>query len=913
MISRSSNEEAMIKRCAKVALASTMLAMALLALAAGTDAAKAQAAFGFEPGGSEMRLEDDAGNPVTQAASHPNLTTRIVLETRETEFGFVPTGTVKDIRVDLPPGLLGNVSAIPTCTQAQLSAGGNPGFPPQPECPASSQIGFIELYGAPCPVIGGCLVIGQPLPVFNMERGKDVPAVFGFSIGVTTVVMKASVEPGRDYSIRVSSTDIPQSFALHGLSLTLWGMPADHNGPPTIDPETGIPSWENPGSGPRVAFIRNRAACPGGTEVGLEGAGWEDLGALRDFESTSIPAATGCENLQFQPLLDLAPDNRRAAAPAGFQVDLEVPQAIGGSNLEVPPVKDVTVTLPEGVHISPAAAAGLLSCTDSALSAGSAAPEQCPEAAKIGSVAIDSPLLDEPLAGSVYIGSQQSSDPQSGDMYRMFVTAFSSGVRVKLKGAIRVDPASGRVTAEFSDNPQLPLSKLRMTLSGGPKAVLVTPQDCGTHSSSYSVTSWGGQTVSGTSSFVVDQGCGTASLFDPTIAAGSRSAAAGGYSQFALRVIRPDGQQNLSRIEATLPKGLLAKLAGVPLCSDAAAASASCPDASQVGRVVVGTGAGAAPLYLPEAGKAPTGLYLAGPHKGAPYSLVAKVPAQAGPFDLGTVVVRNALHVDPVTAQVTSKSDPLPQILQGVPISYRDVRVQVTRERFTLNPTSCEPMVVASQIVSAAGATASPSARFQVSGCDRLGFKPKLSLRLKGKTNRSAHPALTATLKARKGDANIGKAVVTLPKTQFLEQDHIRTICTRVQYAEGNCPKASIYGYAKAWTPLLDQPLQGPVYLRSSSNKLPDLVADLDGQIEIDLAGRIDSVNSRMRTTFWAVPDAPVSKFVLRMQGGKKGLLVNNTELCRGKPRAKAAFTGHNGKRSVSNPLVKVGCGKSGR
>jgi len=274
------------------------------------------------------------------------------------------------------------------------------------------------------------------------------------------------------------------------------------------------------------------------------------------------------------------------------------------------------------------------------------------------------------------------------------------------------------------------------------------------------------------------------------------------------------------------------------------------------------------------------------------------------------VAVRSGIYVDPVSTAVSVKSDPLPQILQGIPIAYRDIRVEVDRPGFTLNPTSCDPKSVTSTITSIAGATASPADRFQVAGCERLGFKPKLSFRYKGRTNRGAHPAVTATLKARKGDANIGKAVVTLPRTQFLEQGHIRTICTRVQYAADDCPKGSVYGYAKAWTPLLDQPLQGPVYLRSSNNTLPDLVADLDGQIEIELAGRIDSVDERMRVSFGAVPDAPVSKFVLRMQGGRKGLLVNNTELCRAKPRARAVFTGQNGKRSVANPLVRIGCGR---
>ena len=381
---------------------------------------------------------------------------------------------------------------------------------------------------------------------------------------------------------------------------------------------------------------------------------------------------------------------------------------------------------------------------------------------------------------------------------------------------------------------------------------------------------------------------------------------------------RDDGEQNLSRIQATLPPGLLARLAGVPLCSDAAAATGSCPPSSQVGATTVGAGPGTNPIYVPEPGKAPTAVYLAGPYKGAPYSLVVKVPAQAGPFDLGTVTVRNALNIDPGTTQVTAKSDPLPQILQGIPIAYRDVRVEVNRPGFTLNPTSCDPMKIDSTLTSIEGKTASPSARFQVAGCGELGFKPKLSIKLKGGTKRSDHPALTAVLKARKGDANIGRVSVALPHSEFLAQEHIRTVCTRVQFAAGagngaECPKGSIYGKASALTPLLDKPLRGPVYLRSSDNPLPDLVVALHGQVDFNLVGRIDSKNGGIRTTFGSVPDAPVSKFVLQMQGGRKGLLVNSTDLCAATNRAAVKLDAQNGKTADSTLALANGCGKGQR
>jgi hypothetical protein len=452
----------------------------------------------------------------------------------------------------------------------------------------------------------------------------------------------------------------------------------------------------------------------------------------------------------------------------------------------------------------------------------------------------------------------------------------------------------------------------------------MTPAACGRYSTSATFTPWsGGPAVDSADSFAIDTGpngspCPSGG-FNPKLSAGTVNPLAGGFSPFLLDVSRSANEQPLSGLSLRLPPGLLGKLKGIAYCPDAVlaaipgaegtgsaeAASPSCPIASQVGSVAVGIGAGPNPFYV-KTGRA----YLAGPYKGAPLSLAVVAPAVAGPFDLGNVVVRNALKIDPETVQITSVSDPIPTLLHGIPLGIRDLRIELDRERFTLNPSGCEETHFSGSASAPSGASASLTGRFQAASCERLGFKPKLSLKLSGQTHRSAHPKLRAVLKARKGDANIGRAVVTLPKTEFLENAHIRTICTRVQYGAGNCPKGSIYGYAKAWSPLLDKPLQGPVYLRSSNHPLPDLVASLDGQIHIDLDGRIDSVHSRMRATFASVPDAPVSKFVLNMQGGKKGLLVNNTELCHAKPHASVQFTGHNGKRSSSNPLVKTACGK---
>jgi hypothetical protein len=493
----------------------------------------------------------------------------------------------------------------------------------------------------------------------------------------------------------------------------------------------------------------------------------------------------------------------------------------------------------------------------------------------------------------------------------MYLAVKGPGFYLKLPGKVELDPDTGQIVATFPDTPQLPFERLQLELKSGPRAPMSTPSACGTYAIQTEITPWSGSApVTSRANFTIDQNCDTGG-FKPGLAAGVANPVAGDFSPFTLQVTRKPGEQNISRIDTTLPEGLLGKLAGVPLCGEAQAATGECSTASQVGSFIVGGGSGPDPFYIPQPGRPPTAIYLSGPYKGAPYSLVFKVPAQAGPFDLGNVVVRNALNIDPITTQVTAKSDPLPQYLEGIPVAYRDIRVQMDRPGFVINPTDCRATRVATSIASIAGAVATPSSRFQVGECAELGFAPKLALSLIGPTHRSAYPKLRAVLTARRGDANIGRAAVTLPKTEFLENAHIQTICTKVQFAANACPAKSIYGFAKAWSPLIDKPVEGPVYLRSSNHELPDLVASLKGQIDVDLAGRIDSVDARIRNTFDFVPDAPVSKFVLTMQGGKKGLLVNNTELCKAKPRASVELEGQNGKSMVASPLVKADCGKA--
>jgi hypothetical protein len=613
-----------------------------------------------------------------------------------------------------------------------------------------------------------------------------------------------------------------------------------------------------------------------------------------------------------------------------------VPQNQDALGLAEANLKDATVRLPAGLVIDPAGANGLAACSPAQIELHGPNPASCPAAAKIGDVEVDTPLLDHPLHGSVFVATPRENPFHSLLAIYVAVNDPQSGVVVKLAGHVEPDPATGRLTTTFSENPQLPFEDFKLSFFGGSQAVLSTPTTCATYTTTSRLAPWtspAGADATPSDSFPVDNAPGggpcpvtesqlpTAADFD----AGTVTPLAGTFSPFVMHLTRADGSQRLSAVAVTLPPGLLGRLAGIAYCPQAAIqqaeqrqgpdggslelASPSCPANSEIGRVVVGVGAGAKPLTVQ--GKA----YLAGPYKGAPLSLVIVTPAVAGPFDLGVVVVRAALSVDQQTAQVSAVSDPLPTILEGIPLDVRSLAVELNRPNFTLNPTSCEALAVSGKAISTAGQAAPLSSHFQVGGCPGLRFKPKLGIRLRGATKRGKFPQLTAVVQAKRGEANIAGASVALPHSEFLEQGHIGTVCTRVQYAEGRvpgekCPAASIYGHARAVTPLLDKPLEGPVVLRSSNHKLPDLVAALHGQIDISLDAVIDSKNEGIRTRFESVPDAPVTKFVLTMKGGKKSLLVNSENICDpgAARRAVARFTGHNGKLDQFRPVVANQC-----
>jgi hypothetical protein len=847
-------------------------------------------------------LKDASGDYSRQAGAHPDFTFDFSIKMN----GGLLDEYMHDVVLDLPPGLIANPNLFPTCTLEKL--GGVPGAA-FPECPVESQIGFVRVNPL------------GPLGIFNLAHGPTVPALFGFNYFGYLATITPEIRPG-DYGISAGSFDIGQGLPVSAARLTFWGNPAS----PAHDTERQLPktpyaeSAPTPFKGEPVPFFTNPTACPDVAQsFTARGDSWENQGIF-DVRSLTVDEEgnpfiwEGCEDLPFEPKLTPLPGTHRAHSPTGLDVNLALPSNEGNPDaLETSAVKKTVLTFPQGMTVSPSAVAGLDGCPEAAVGLDDNDPPTCPAGSKLGNVTIETQLLEERLNGEVVL-AEQNKNP-FGSTYAIYLLVKGPGFYLKLPGELNLDKQTGQLRAILDELPQLPFENVHLDFRGGPTAPLVTPNTCGDYSIKTEVFPWARPTepVVDSVPMPINENCAGGGEFNPGLQAGVANPVAGARSPLTLRITRQDGEQNLSKIEVTLPKGEIASLKGLEICPDAQAPSGNCPAGSQVGIATTAIGTGAFPLFVPQPGKEPTALYFAGPYKGAPYSLITKVPAQAGPFDFGDIVVRTAIDLNPVTAQVIAKSDPLPQILEGVPIAYRDVRIEVKKPDFTVNPTSCEQRYVTTTITSVDGTEAHPSVPTKVGDCGALNFGPKLKFKVKGGTNRGDFQALTAVLTTGKKEANISKVQVALPHALFLAQEHIGTVCTRVQFAAENCPAASVYGFAKAITPLLDDPLEGPVYLRSSSNPLPDLVADLQGQFDIELAGKIDSENGGIRNTFETVPDAPVTKFVLKMKGGKKSLIVNSRNLCKAPPRAKVRMVGQNGKRHNERPLIQTGCGKKAK
>jgi uncharacterized repeat protein (TIGR01451 family) len=899
-----------------------------------TEISSTPAPFEFLPGipGFGMTPYAEDGTAETLAGGHPHvMTVNLAFSTQR--IGFNPAGVdggERDIDFYLPHGFIVNPTATPRrCGEVEMEAYA---------CPANTQIGVVNIGTS----IGGPTVGREPL--YNMEPAPGKASNFGFVVVFYPVHIEGGIRAG-DYTEMTETRGIPGLYGKPSMStqVLLWGDPTA----PTFDyarVSTFGDCAESPCPVPEqdTAALSMPTSCSEAPVGSAEAFSWvhpdgppavrEDV--MRDSNGNEI-GITGCAGVEFKPTLKARPTTNVADSPSGLEVDLEVPQTSSLSQRSTANLRKAEVTLPEGLVINPAGANGLASCSsaqigvDPTTAVPNGNPVACPAASRIGSIEVQSSLVDHPLPGSVYTATPYDNPFNSLLAIYAVIEDPRAGLLVKLPGHVVPDPNTGRLVATFDNNPQLPFSHFKLSFFGGAHGVLRTPATCGNYSTTSSLTPWSapdsGPPAAPRDDYSISTppsggGCGASLANSPSLDAGVISPVAGKYTPFVLHLRRGDGSQQISSFTTTLPPGLTGRLAGTAECSDAALATAaaktgaqeqaspSCPASSHLGSVVAGAGAGPSPFY------AHGDAYLAAPYKGAPLSLVVITPAVAGPYDLGTIVVRAALRLDPNTGQITAESDPIPSILKGIPLDVRSIDVQIDRPNFTRTGTSCDPSLFTGSALSTLGQLAPLSARYQLGECTGLAFKPKLAIRLFGSTKRAGNPALRATLTMPEGGANIAQASVALPHSEFLDQSHIGTVCTRVQFAQGdgngsNCPPASIYGAATATSPLVDYTLEGNAYLRSSSHELPDLVVALHGPsyqpIAVDAVGRIDSIKGGIRTTFEGVPDLPISTFVLNMQGAKKGLLQNSTNICKAAGKATALLAGQNGKGVELRPALK--------
>lgn len=893
------------------------------------------------------------------ASAHPNygFTQFIVAHSsEEVLLGKVleqPSNELAYVRVELPVGLAVNPGATGRCPIEVFEAGAE-GCRSYGAEVGKSGVTTAVTSLVPIPPFEGITAV----PVFNLVPKQGQAARFGLELLGNEVFLEGDIASSGDYH-EGFTIKVPHALPLETSSIPVLGGLLGKIVPGLILKNRLVFNGRA-GDG---TFITTPSTCHGQafTESGseystlLRAASYAEIESGEQFPSgagayleSPIPPGTSpknCNSIPYTPSIGVAPGTAETNSPAAATVTVAVPHIAKPTGQDDSTTQAASLALPVGMGINPSAAAAvnnLKTCDNSQFALHSTQAISCPAESRIGTATIASAALPEGnLEGPVFIARQESTDPASGNEYRIFIDANSAryGIDVRLLGHVAADPVTGRLTTTITEIPQVPFTSFRLDFVGGQRSVLSSPPTCGPNTSGARMTPYSGTApVTPTASFNLTAtpgggACATslaARPFAPSFAAAPKSSQAGAYSPLHIAIGRGNGQQELKGATVVLAPGMIAKLAGIPYCpasqiaaaantsGASQAAKSSCPAKSEIGTATVQAGTAATPLSI--TGK----VFLSGPYHGAPLSLAVITPATAGPFDLGTVVVRVALLVDPESTQVTAVSDPIPDVFGGSQLSIRSIAIDLSKKEFTLNPTSCDQLTSnatlagggANPAVAAAWSSFAASAPFQTSNCKALDFHPKLVTRFLGgkkQTRRAGHPKLQATLTARAGDANLAQAVVTLPPSEMIDQGHIKTICTRVQLAAAQCPAGSVYGHAKAESPLLEDPLSGPVYLVSSNHVLPDLLADLQGQVDVRLHGVVKSVKGhRIQTTFSPIPDVPVSTFTLTMEGGKKGLIVNSRNLCQHKYFSKLNFLAQNGKTFKTNrlPLGVAACKK---
>jgi hypothetical protein len=883
----------------------------------------------FEFTGWDGWFSNANGTVDNQAGSHPYEATfsfdfATAVKTTSPHTLISAGGEVKNIVVNLPPGFVGDPNAVPQCTREELNS---------VRCPNASQIGsaFVLYSGGEYQNVDR---------VYNMVPPSGVPAEFGVSTfkGIQNY-LDASVRSGSDYGIATSISDLPTNRQIVHVVTTLWGTPADPSHVIWRDANQGGCSQkeiETISANPEVSqqckpagvtpkpFLTLPTACGEASSFTVRADTWQQPevwtnAEFKSHDTNDDPAGfTGCEDLVFGPSLTAAPDTASADTPTGLTVDvkpplggLENPEGDGSSD-----IKETEVALPQGVVINPGQAAGLQACqpaqdgltTQSEKEKGEedAGPPSCPNASKVGTVKAKTPLLEaaaeKELEGNVYV--LQSNPPE----LKLLAAFAADGVYVKLVLNVHLNEATGQLTTTVANIPELPVSEFKLAFSGGAQAALDTPAQCGTYETTSNFTPWSSPflaAASPTSAFAISEGPGGGSCpssplpFSPSLTAGSTTDQAGGFTNFSLLLQRGDGQQRIERLQFKEPEGLAGMISSVPLCGEPQASSGECSEASKIGHAAVASGPGPYPLAIPQPGQPESSIFLTGPYEGAPFGLSIVTHVIAGPFNLGTIVTRAKIEVDPHTAQITVTTDPFPQIVDGVPTDLRLIDSVIDRPGFLFNPTNCTHQEFTGTAwgtpppgAGGPGATAAISSPFSVGSCQSLKFAPQISFSTNGKTSKQNGADLITKVtypSAPQGTyANVGSVKVELPKALPSRLTTLQKACLAKVF-EANpaaCPPESRIGYATVHTPVLPVPLTGPaIFVSHGGEAFPSLTMVLQGYgVTIDLVGTtFISKAGITSTTFKTVPDTPFSTFELVLPQGPYSALTANGNLCKQK------------------------------
>jgi hypothetical protein len=839
----------------------------------------------------------------TQAGSHPySLTIRFNMN----DFVGDPNHE-RNIAVNVPPGLVGNPTAVPQCSRQQFD---------EHFCPASTQVGVDR--PTEDNLSTGVLPFLPSIPVYNIVPPKGMPAQFGFIVGGLNTFLDAGVRTGGDNGITERVNNIVENAVISSNTITLWGVPAEasHDNQRCAGNGNGLESCHREASdAPLKPFLTLPTSCGAPPRFTIEADSWKEPNALAKDEflmhdSNGTPAGfTGCEKLvHFTPGISTAPDTTFSDTPAGLGVEVKMPPDTNPEGLATSGLKNTTVTLPEGIVINPGQATGLQACQPAQENIGGGeskreeqeGPASCPAASKVGTDEISTPLLEEKLQGSVYV--MQSNPPN----LQLLVTASGEGVNLKLVGNVHLNEATGQLTTTFEETPDLPFTTFKLNFSGGAQAALATPVDCGVYSSSTLFVPWSSPFVSSfptSGSFKVQSGPGggpcpsTPLPFSPSLIAGATTDQAGGFTSFSLLLQSADGQQRIEKLQFKAPQGLSGAISSVPLCEEPQAAQGTCSSASQIGHSIVSSGPGPYPLTIPQAGAPESPIFLTGPYAGAPFGLTIVTHVLAGPFNLGTVITRAKIEINPITAQITVTTDPLPQIIAGVPTDLRTVDAVIDRPGFMFNPTNCDPSSFSGTAwgtpppgAGGPGATAAIGSHFQVGSCQSLKFEPKFTASTSGKTSKSQGASLTLKVTRPSGpssqQANFTEAKIELPKQLPSRLTTLQRACVaKVFEADpAACPSESDIGHVKVVTPILPVPLEGPAYFVSHGNEaFPSVTVVLQGDgVTLDVVSTTFISRSGITSaTIKTVPDQPFTSFELTFPEKPFSALAANANLCK--------------------------------